>query len=148
MNALAHSILRGLADPADAVASALERLVAEGSADAERFERLVSSEARTLRTKTLRNRRQEEPIGLIPDLAELEESLATGRGLPLSLASFPEDFDYAVRGLPESERDAFILTDLRGLTVREAADVLDVSKSTVDRWADAARDLLGEELTS
>lgn len=148
MTTLAHSILRGLADPADAVAAALERMVVEGSADPARFKALVASEARTLRTKTLRTRRQEAPIGLLTDLAELEESLATGRGLPLSLASFPEDFDYAVRGLPESERDAFILTALRGLTTREAADVLDVSHMTVARRADAARDRLGEELTT
>lgn len=145
MTTLAHMILRGLADPADAVASALERLIEEGSADAARFEKLVYREANTLRTKTLRDRRRETPIGLLTDLAELEESLAHGgQGLPF----FSSAFDSAVRELPDDERDAFILTDLRGLTTREAADVLDVSHMTVQRRADSARSQIGEELTA
>lgn len=144
MTALAYTILRGLADPADAVASALERLIEEGSADADRFAALVANEARTLRTKTLRDRRREEPIGLLPDLAEMEESLALrGRGLPF----FAEDFDRVVRDLPEIERDAFILTDLRGATDREAAELLGVSRMTVNRRADAARSLLRKEVS-
>lgn len=143
MTALAGSILRGLADPADAVAAALERLIEEGSADTGRFEKLVYNEAHSLRTKTLRDRRREEPIGLLPDLAELEESLArSGRGLPF----FGTTFDSAVRGLHEDERVAFIVTELRGLPTREAADVLGASHMTVHRRAESARATIREEL--
>jgi RNA polymerase sigma-70 factor (ECF subfamily) len=151
MTSLARSILRGIADPADAVASALERLIEEGSVDAERFEHLTRNEANSLRTKTLRDRRRETPIGLLPDLAELEEGLlstVTSTGGPsFALASFPEDFDAAVRALPEPERDTLILTDLRGLGQEEVAGLLDVSQPTVSRRLDAARAVLRKELT-
>lgn len=143
MTSLARSILRGLADPADAVAAALERLIQEGSADPDRFEKLVYNEAHSLRTKTLRDRRREEPIGLLTDLAELEESLAHGgRGLPF----FGSAFDAAVRELPDDEREAFIVTELRGLPTREAADVLGASHMTVHRRAESARASIRKEL--
>lgn len=146
MTALAHSILRGLADPADAVAAALERMVVEGSADPDRFKAIVVSEARTLRTKTLRTRRQEAPIGLLTDLAELEESLAHGgRGLR---PFFAESFDTAVRDLPDDERDAWVLTELRGITDREAAEHLGVSHMTVNRRRKQAVIRIREELAA
>ena len=45
-------------------------------------------------------------------------------------ASFATDFDSAVRGLAEAPRDAFILSELRGLTSREAGARLGVSHTT------------------
>jgi RNA polymerase sigma factor (sigma-70 family) len=54
-------------------------------------------------------------------------------------ATLPAQHDEGVRDLPDRERDAYILTDLRGLTLREAGDVLDVSKDTVMRGRDSAR---------
>jgi RNA polymerase sigma factor (sigma-70 family) len=48
--------------------------------------------------------------------------------------------------LDAQARDAFILTELRGLTEREAADVLDTSQPTVHRRAEAARNYIREEL--
>ena len=60
---------------------------------------------------------------------------------------FRADFDSALRELPECERDAFILTELRGLTVREAADVLGVARSTVDDRVAAARARLKSALS-
>jgi RNA polymerase sigma factor (sigma-70 family) len=91
--------------------------------------------------------RRPRPAGSREDLAELVElGLATYQALPIRLASFSDDFDRAVRGLDGPERDAFILTDLRGLTVREAADVLDVSFKTVARRTDSARADIREEL--
>lgn len=148
MTTLARSILRGVADPADAVASALERLIEEGSDDADRFEKLVYNEAHSLRTKTLRDRRREAPIGLLPDLAELEEErLSTGASMGRS-SFFPDAFDTALRGLPDDEREAFIVTELRGLPTREAADVLGTSHMTVHRRAESARLYIREELTT
>lgn len=68
--------------------------------------------------------------------------------LGVDQASLPSDFNAAVRGLPEPERDAFILTELRGLTVREAAEVMDTSKSSVDRLAQSALTTIREELAA
>lgn len=52
----------------------------------------------------------------------------------------------SLRVLGQDERDAFILTELRGLTEREAADVLDSSQPTVHRRAEAARNYIRREL--
>ena len=62
----------------------------------------------------------------------------TNGNLPASLTTFPHEFDAAIRTLPDEQRAAYILTELRGLTVREAASVLGTSKSTVARAAEAA----------
>lgn len=59
---------------------------------------------------------------------------------------FRGDFNEALRALDTEERDAFILTELRGLPVRDAAEVLATSKDTVHRRAEAARTKLREEL--
>ena len=61
--------------------------------------------------------------------------------------SFRAAFDTALRGLPEDERDAFILIELRGLTSREAAGVLDTSHMTIHRRAESARLQVREEIT-
>ncbi len=52
----------------------------------------------------------------------------------------------SLRQLDAEARDAFILTELRGLTEREAAGVLDMSQPTVHRRAEAARNYIREEL--
>jgi RNA polymerase sigma factor (sigma-70 family) len=96
----------------------------------------------------------EEPAGLAYDLAEIEDELAAGREHELALVQaytaereeFTEAFDGALRALPEDERDAFILTDLRGLTSREAAGVLDTSHMTIHRRAESARLTVREEI--
>ena len=62
-------------------------------------------------------------------------------------STFLTDFDRAVRAVPEPERASFILTELRGLTEREAAGVLGLSHMTVNRRAANARLLVREALT-
>lgn len=91
--------------------------------------------------------RRAEPVGLAGDIAEL---LELGKARPLGFAAyeFQGDFDGALRGLLEPERDAFILTELRGLTTREAGDVLDTSHTTVRRRAEAARQTVRKEITT
>ena len=61
--------------------------------------------------------------------------------------SFRAAFDTALRGLPGAERDAFILIELRGLTSREAAGVLDTSHMTIHRRAESARLTVAKEIT-
>jgi DNA-directed RNA polymerase specialized sigma24 family protein len=51
-----------------------------------------------------------------------------------------------VRGLDEAPRDAFILGELRGLTSREAADVLSVSRTTANSRRAAATAEIRKEL--
>lgn len=164
MTALAQSILGGIADPADAVASALERLISEGSSDSVRLEQIVYWEARALRTNTLRERKRESPFGLLTDLALLEEriederaakgqpltqdTLSVGQPLTFETITFSQGFDRAVRDLPDNERDAYILTDLRGITDRAAADLLGISHMTVNRRSKAATIRLREELAA
>jgi DNA-directed RNA polymerase specialized sigma24 family protein len=83
--------------------------------------------------------RRPSPVGL-----DVERGVT---GLtPLSLATFADKFNEALRALPDDARDAFILTELRGLTVREAADILGVHYATVSRHSEAAITSLREEL--
>lgn len=56
------------------------------------------------------------------------------------------DLIRALDALPADERQAFALTELRGLTEREAASLLGVSQKTVNRRAEKARLTLREEL--
>lgn len=92
--------------------------------------------------------------GLQPQLVRLETE-EDERELPVLWTNalptpetlrFTQSFDAAIRELPEDERGAFILTELRGLTVREAATVAHVPKTTLARHAEAARNLLREEI--
>lgn len=90
----------------------------------------------------------EVPVGLRDDL----DAVAAGQHLlpPLTVDAyeFQQDFDRAVRDLDDEERDAFILTELRGLSERAAADVLDISQPTVHRRAEAARTNVRKELVA
>lgn len=97
----------------------------------------------------VRRRERELPAG---DRAAMEDALEAAEGhgvgsgvhlyrpLPVELAEFPPEFDRAIRELPEDERDSFILTELRGATTREAADILGVSHMTVSRRSNAAHE--------
>lgn len=87
----------------------------------------------------LRHRREYETVEA--------QAVLSGVAIPgIETAIFRADFDRAVRQLPEDERSAFALTELRGLTVREAAGVLGESRSTIQRRCEAARTYLREEL--
>ena len=52
----------------------------------------------------------------------------------------------AIEGLPEAEREVFELIRIQGLTYAEAAGVVDVSVTTVQRRLNRARMLLAEQL--
>ncbi len=59
---------------------------------------------------------------------------------------FREAFDGALRALPGDEQEAFILTELRGLSSREAEGVLGTSYRTIHRRAENARLTVRKEL--
>jgi RNA polymerase sigma factor (sigma-70 family) len=88
----------------------------------------------------------EVPAGLSHDLAEIEEELAAQRAHTADREEFIESFDGALRALPGDELDAFLLTELRGLTSREAAGVLGTSHMTTHRRAESARLHVREEI--
>lgn len=96
-----------------------------------------------------RRRQREVPFGFLdgvepPDADHLPRvQLLTSRA-----DTFRVDFDRAVRALPADERDALILTDLRGLTTREAGTVLDTSHTTVRTRAEAARNFIRLEVAA
>lgn len=155
---IAAGVLRGLAPAEDAVGQGLLRKI-EGSPKSP--ESLVYAAARSLRRDTIRQLQRETLVGLADDVDALlhEESrvYAPSKAPQATLrpetsmsdleeAEFRADFDLALRRLPAAERDALILTELRGLTVREAADVLDVHYATVSRRRQAALDFIREEI--
>lgn len=85
----------------------------------------------------------------VPELLPLHEGRAgSARSFPTAdVAVFRADFTRALRSLPKEERDAFAAIELRGLTQREAADLLGVSQPTIARRLDRASTLLREELS-
>lgn len=137
--AQAERILGDRAAAEDVAAEAVTRVV-EGKP-----EHLLPLIVHGLAVDEYRRRGKEIPAGFLRD-----DNLELSQGQPLSFedAEFHADFDTVLRELEEPERDAFILTELRGLTVREAADVLDTSKDTVHRRAERARLTVREELLS
>lgn len=122
------------------MSQAFARMADVGSADNALLNRIV--DGLLIDAYRRRNLSREFPVGLLHEL----DGLANGSYEIPEEPSFPDEFDEAVRGLGDPERDAFILTELRGLTVRETADVLDSSKSTVARRAEAATHSIREEI--
>jgi len=99
--------------------------------------------------RTDSHRREHEiPSGLGNVDGDLALTSVDPHTLTLEDVEFRHDFDLALRNLDEDQRDAFIVTELRGLTEREAADVLDTSQPTVHRRAEAARNQLREEIAA
>lgn len=93
----------------------------------------------------------ETPIGGMDELSHAEENGTFVPALAPPDAGrniFATEFDQSVRGLPTAQRETFILCELRGLTIREAAQYLNLPKSTVaDRLADA-RDAIKMEVSA
>ena len=73
---------------------------------------------------------------------ELDRSPRSIAFTTLDHSLFRADFDRAFRALPRPLAEAFTLTELRGLTARDAAAVLSLSQPTVTRRAVLARALL------
>lgn len=61
-------------------------------------------------------------------------------------ALFNVAFNDALAHLPDAQRSAFVLCELRGLSRREAAAQLKISSSAVDRNYESARKALAREL--
>lgn len=166
----ARSILRGHSDPADVAATAFTRLWAEisdGRAEHlhDRLVELTTTEAELARQ---RSRREQEYLGITverrvvtePDepyetalfreggthAAEIAERMTVRQPTPEDVR-FQADFDNAVRSLTPKQRDAYILTDLRGLSTVEAADVLGIQQPAVSKRVSRARESIVTRLT-
>lgn len=115
------------------------------------LEKHVGYEASNERKRTTKRWEREIPAGSVEDLGQIEEpgyALLDANPAPTyDDIEFQAGFDAALRALPDDERQAFILTGLRGLTVREAAGVLASNKDTVARQAEAARTSIRRELS-
>lgn len=93
-------------------------------------------------------RRGEIPAGLGDRPDQLGALLDARSVSDFEAADFSLSHDLGLRGLDSAPRDAYILTELRGLTVREAAGVLDTPRNTVHRRAEAARTQIKEALSA
>lgn len=143
--------LAGWAAADDAVAEAFTRLAAEL-----REGRIPPYPRAALAVKVrdqavMALRRQDtrlDPLGQHRDISESNGREGWARSHPsLEHATFARDFDRAMRQLPDEQRAAFTLTELRGLTVREAAAELGVSKTTAAAHSEAARTYLERTLS-
>ena len=64
--------------------------------------------------------------------------------MDLRLVGLSDTLFQGLRDVEFLDRNAFILTELRGLSTYEAADILGIDQSTVSRRADRARRHLKE----
>ena len=142
----ADRILQDRGRAEEVASEALGRVFAEGK-DRTKFKLIVHGLAVDAYRKL-----QREQVG--GDLAELEMLEDDGFDVlwqmpPLTIeqAEFRADFDMALRNIPiELDRQAFLLTTVRGLTYREAAHILDIDEKSVRRHAERARAQIKEAI--
>lgn len=133
---------------AEEVASeALGRVFAEGNKT--KFKLIVHG----LAVDAYRKLQREQVGGDLADLELLEDDgfdvLWQQEPLTIEQAEFRADFDMAVRNIPvELDRQAFLLTTVRGLSYREAAHILDMSDQSVRHHAERARHEIKEALSA
>lgn len=166
----ARTILRGYSDPADVAATAYTRLwaeVTEGRAE-HLHERLMELTRTIAATEVTRGRREEQYLGYEREYVGLHDPdtlddlyVTTGREggthapdiAAMSLPPLTQDrhhfdveFDAAVRSLTPKQREAFVLTELRGLSTVEAASTLSITDSAVRHRRLSARKSIANAL--
>lgn len=127
----------------DVAAEAVGRLFTEGK-NPKHFKLIVHG----LAVDAYRALQKEQPWGSLDDREDLEEDLLFRQpALTFEDVEFRADFDRAVREIPvELDRQAFLLTAVRGLTLREAAEILDIDHTSVHRHAERARAQIKEAI--
>jgi RNA polymerase sigma factor (sigma-70 family) len=150
----AQRILRDRSRAEEISAEALGRLLAEGK-ERRQFRLIVHG----LTVDAYRKMKREVPVMNLTEqelgatalsLERLERDgydvLFMGQPLTIEQVEFRADFDMAVRGLAEEDRQAFLLTEVRGLTQTEAAQILHVDQTTVSRRSERARAQIKEAI--
>jgi RNA polymerase sigma factor (sigma-70 family) len=146
-----HAARSGALDPQDAVQEAYEDLLGTAHSEIDKALLYTTVQRRAIdQYRALATRRgTETPVGLLPELEAIEaDQLAHVEPYTYERHSFAGGFDAALRRLESDEQGAYILTELRGLTQREAADVLDMSQPTVHRRAEVARHTVRKEIAA
>lgn len=132
------------ADAEDVVHEAFVRIaraVEDSGKTSEDAAAMLNMTVRNLALNHLRDLR-EEPM----ELTTITGMIDSPRPLTAERGMFVTDFNEALRALPEDQAQAFILTEIRGLSQREAGEILEVSAMAINRRAEAARRTLAREL--
>ena len=137
-------ILRDRVRAEEVAADAVGRVVMGGK-DRKNLKLIVHG----LAVDAYRRLQREQPWDM-NELGENEDEydiLLQQQPLTFEQVEFRADFDRALRALPvELDRQAFLLTTVRGLSYREAAEVLDIDHTSVYRHAERARAQIKEAL--
>ena len=120
----------------------IARSVEEGGKTGEDASAMLFTTVRNLAFNHLRDNSREEPmeLGTITGMIDSPRPLTAERGM------FVTNFNEALRALPRDEAEAFTLTELRGLSTREAGEILETTAMTVSRRAERARRTLAGAL--
>lgn len=86
---------------------------------------------------------REQPTDWFTDEDDL---MFVAQPLTYEQVEFRHDFDGAVRALDDDDRQAFLLTYVRGLSQTEAAQILNTDQTTVSRRAESARAQIKEAI--
>lgn len=137
------SKLVGSADAEDVVHDAYLRVAraARTTDDA----KMMTTTVRNLAIDRLRKRAREMPLA-DEKLDSVRAGLDIVPPVTIESAMFVADFNDALSRLSDEQAQAFILIQLRGLSQTEAADVLGVNQSTVQRNYERGRRNLAREL--
>lgn len=146
-----HARRFGAPDPEAAVQEAaitVARLVGRGGVRNPKGLLFRATESKAINAYNREQAKGALPIGLLFDQDDADHQTLMPLAAPsFEQVEFADAFDRALRGLDAEDRDAFVLTYLRGLTVRAAAAVLRTPYVTVYRRAERARIRLRKETT-
>lgn len=131
-------------DAEDVVHEAFIRIAraVESGKTSEDAENMLNATVRNLAFNHLRDNAREEPM----DTTTITGMIDSPRPLTAERGMFVTSFNEALTELPLDDAQAFIMVEIRGLSLREAGEVLDVSAMTVGRRAERARRTLAREL--
>lgn len=148
-----HRVAVPVADVLDEAFLALWRDVAEKGVDGSLADHVCAYINRAgwkLARRALKLGQHEQSYGL--DASTVEEEAALLDPTPYLAMTpardrFAAAFDNAVRSLSPKQREAFILTQLRGATQHEASEILGISQRSVSERVARATDAIRETLT-
>jgi RNA polymerase sigma-70 factor (ECF subfamily) len=136
-------VLRSREDAEDVVAEAFAKLAQKGETSGGLLWKILADfSVNVLKRRVIELIAMRDLAVLTPGAGRTDGGIASIRE-----AEARTDLTNALKSLPADELDAWQLTELRGLTVRDAADVIGVSYPTVSRRSESARLTLQKELT-
>lgn len=110
----------------------------------------TTTDADNMLTQTVKNLSlnhiRDNDRGVEMELHRVINQIERSRAVSAESGLWTSTFNDTLEAMSEGPRAAFILVELRGVSQREAADLLDVNQATISRHYEQARRTLAREL--